>query len=109
MEQNFSNVNRISNGTKIIGNIEAQGDLRIDGHVEGIITVTSKVVVGDTGYIKGDLTTDTLDMMGTLDGKIIAADTTSLKPTAKIDGSLKTGKLVVESGAKFNGTCIMGK
>jgi cytoskeletal protein CcmA (bactofilin family) len=30
-----------------------------------------------------------------------------LKPSAKIDGDIVTNKMVIESGAQFNGRCTM--
>ena len=44
--------NIIGNGTIIKGEIESNGDIRIDGKVEGIIRSNGKVVLGQNGCIK---------------------------------------------------------
>ncbi len=103
------NINRISEGTTIVGSISAKGDLRIDGRVEGTISATGKVVIGSTGYIKGDLTAATLDMMGYIDGNLVVSDVVMMKSSAAIDGNVFAGKLLVESGARLNGHCLIGK
>ncbi len=103
------NINRISNGTRIIGNVEAAGDLRVDGHIEGSIVTIGKVVIGETGSVKGDIKARNLDMMGELTGNIIVSDTVFLKRTSSVVGNMTTNKLVIESGAMFNGTCSMGE
>lgn len=103
------NINRISEGTAIIGSIIAKGDLRIDGRVEGTINTTGKIVIGSTGYIKGDITAGTLDTMGYVDGHVIVTDTVVMKSSAAVDGNVFAGKLLVESGARINGHCLIGK
>lgn len=104
---NNPNINRISAGTAIVGTIEASGDLRIDGRVEGNINSGGRVIIGETGFVKGDLVAKMLDIMGHFEGTIIVSETTVLKSSATVVGSLTPGKLVVETGAKFDGTCIM--
>ncbi|MDR0660456.1 MAG: polymer-forming cytoskeletal protein [Prevotellaceae bacterium] len=103
------NINRISEGTTIVGSVNAKGYLRIDGRVEGTITATGKGVIGNTGYIKGDLTVSTLDMMGYVEGNLIISDIIMMKSSAAVDGNVFAGKLLVESGARLNGHCLIGK
>lgn len=104
---NNPNINRISSGTTVVGTIDTNGDLRIDGRVEGNIHSAGRVIIGETGYVKGDLTSKMLDVMGHFEGTVIVSETTVLKGSATVVGSLTPGKLVVEAGAKFDGTCIM--
>ena len=103
------NINRISEGTTIVGSISATGDLRVDGRVEGTIKATGKVVIGNTGYIKGDITASTLDMMGYVEGHVIVSDTVVMKSSAAVDGNVVTDKLLVESGARLIGSCLIGR
>lgn len=103
------NINRISEGTTIVGSIIAKGDLRIDGRVEGTINATGKVVIGNSGYIKGDLTANTLDMMGYIEGNVIVSDVVMMKSSSAVDGNVFASKLLVESGARINGSCLIGK
>lgn len=109
MEPTNMNINRISEGTTIIGSINATGDLRVDGRVEGTINATGKVVIGNAGYIKGDLTANTLDMMGYVEGNVVVSDIVMMKSTSAVDGNIVAGKLLVESGARVNGNCLIGK
>lgn len=99
--------NRINEGTKLIGNITSTGFFRIDGTVEGNITTPSKVVIGKTGNVKGDLTCENADIEGSFEGSLKVTGTLSLKTTAHIEGEVITGKLAIEPGATFNASCIM--
>ena len=102
---NSSNV--IGKGTILEGNIETFGNLRIEGKVIGNIRSKSKVALGNSSQIEGNLFAQNADIEGQVKGKL-EAEVLVLKATAVINGDITAGKLVVESGAVFNGTCKMG-
>lgn len=99
--------NRISQGTKLKGDITSEGGFRIDGQVEGIITSPNKIVIGKTGSIIGTLICNDADIEGKVEGKIEIKNLLSIKESAHIDGDVITGKLAVEPNATFNATCVM--
>ena len=101
------NINRIAQGTTIVGSINASGDMRIDGILEGNLSSKSKVVIGETGRIKGDLICKNVDIWGFFEGKITATESINFKAVAVVVGEIRASKLVIESGAKFNGSCTM--
>ncbi len=101
-------VNLIGAGTKIQGEVNSAGDIRIDGKVSGVISSSAKIVVGPTGNIDGDVVCQNADISGHIEGKIVVSELLYLKSTAHIEGEITTAKIVVEAGAKFNGTCNMG-
>ncbi|MGB7786131.1 MAG: polymer-forming cytoskeletal protein [Salinimicrobium sp.] len=99
--------NKIAQGTRITGNIEAKGGFRIDGCVEGSIITPGKVVIGKEGFVKGDLECENADIEGKFVGIIKISGTLSLRTSAFIEGEATVGKLAVEPGATFNATCTM--
>jgi cytoskeletal protein CcmA (bactofilin family) len=103
---NSSNV--IGKGTILEGNIETFGNIRIEGKVRGNITSKSKVALGNGSHVDGNITAQNADIEGDVKGKIEIGEMLILKATAVIHGDILTGKLVVEPGASFNGTCKMG-
>ena len=102
-----SEYNTLAFGTKIIGEIQAENNFRIDGAVEGSIVCKGKVIIGMKGLIEGSLTCASAEILGSFKGKIIVSDTLSLKSTAKIEGEIKTKILSIEPNAIFTGTCDM--
>jgi len=102
-----ASINLISNGTEITGNIISKGDIRIDGVVKGNISSSSKVVIGATGIIIGDIDCANTDISGSLQGNIKVSDLLTLKSTAKVVGDIDTLQLMVEVGAIFTGRCNM--
>ncbi|GGG36378.1 bactofilin family protein [Bizionia arctica] len=103
----ISSQNIISKGTKIVGDIISDGDLRIDGTIEGNLKTPGKIVVGKTGIIKGTLNGTDAYFEGKFSGKLSLSGTLTLKATAHIEGEVVSGKLEVEPGATFNVTCAM--
>ncbi len=101
------NQNKISEGTKIVGDIISEGGFRIEGTIEGTFKTTGKVVVGTSGFIKGTLECSDADFEGKFAGTLNVSNTLSLKPTAHIEGEVTVGKLAVEPGANFNASCSM--
>jgi len=99
--------NVIAANTKIVGNIESDGDFRIDGRVEGDIQTQGRVVIGKQGEVKGSITCTNADIEGVFEGNLKVSDTLSLSATAQISGDTVIGKLSVEPGASINGTCSM--
>jgi cytoskeletal protein CcmA (bactofilin family) len=101
-------VNLIGYGTKIAGDITSNGDVRIDGHLTGNIITSGKFVLGPNGVVEGNIHSNNADLSGEVKGKVTIEEMLSLKGTAKINGDIVTGKLAIEPGAVFNGTCNMG-
>lgn len=103
-----ASINLIGSGTVIEGDIRSNGDIRIDGTVIGNVLTKAKVVVGSTGIIEGDVNCQNTDVSGTVKGKLTVSELTFLKSSASITGDILTGKLIVEVGASFSGSCNMG-
>jgi len=100
-------LNVIVEGSKIIGDIITESNLRIDGEVLGNVTSASKVVIGKSGYIKGNLTCGEGDVEGKIEGVVKVEGLLSLKSTANIEGEITTSKFQVDEGAEFSGSCKM--
>ncbi len=107
-ETGSTSINLIGAGTVIEGDIRSNGDIRIDGAVYGQVFSKAKVVIGNTGIIEGDLNCQNADISGTVKGKSSVNELLYLKSSSKLNGDIVTGKLVVEVGAAFTGSCNMG-
>ena len=107
-ENNNSVVNIIGQGTSILGDINSNGDVRIDGTLKGSIKTEGKVVLGKEGVVEGDVVCQNADISGIIKAKITVSNLLSLKETAKLNGDIVTNKLSIEPGAEFTGSCSMG-
>lgn len=113
MSKTFEVENKLPNiigaGTKIVGDIETNGDLRVDGVIEGNIQSKGKIVLGGGGNIKGTIKCVNAEISGTFEGKIEVAELLSLKGSSYFKGEMTIAKLSIEPGATFIGTCNMAE
>ncbi len=100
-------LNTIAQDTKIKGNIESNGDIRIDGILDGDLDCKGRVVVGPDSKIHGTIRCSSAEIMGFVKGEIVVKELLSLKGSASITGNLTMGKLSVEPGARIVGHCKM--
>lgn len=101
-------INLIAKGTKITGDVFTDGDMRIDGEVTGNIESNGRLVIGATGIVEGDIKCKSCEIAGTQKGSLFVAELLSLKASSNVSGDILTGKLSIEPGAYFAGTCNMG-
>lgn len=99
--------NLVGDGTEIKGSINSDSDIRIDGKVLGNVTTKSKMVLGTSGYIDGDVSASSVDVSGVIKGNVKASEILYLKASGRIEGNITTAKMVIESGGEFNGSCQM--
>lgn len=108
-QTSFLERNRISKTTKIIGEIQSDGDFRIDGTIHGDLIIKGKVIIAESGVVNGFVSCANIDIEGTFDGKLKVAQIANLKPTANVSGEVEMGSLNVEPGAVFKANCKMYK
>jgi cytoskeletal protein CcmA (bactofilin family) len=97
----------IAAGTSLKGDISSNGDIRIDGHLQGNIQCQAKVVIGSNGSVEGDISGQQADIMGKVSGTIKVKELLQLKGGSNVNGNLYAGKLQIEPSANFNGQCHM--
>ena len=100
-------INILGPGAFVKGEIQVNGDFRIDGTLNGAIQCKGKIVVGPTGKIEGVIQCQNADFSGEVTATVIVSELLTLKETARFSGDITTGKLAIEPGAKFSGTCTM--
>ncbi len=100
-------INILGPGAVVKGDIQVNGDFRIDGTLNGTIQCKGKIVVGPTGRIDGEIQCQNADFSGEVKALVRVTELLTLKETARFSGDITTGKLAIEPGAKFSGTCSM--
>ena len=100
-------INILGPGAFVRGEIQVNGDFRMDGTLVGTIQCKGKIVVGPTGKIDGDVQCQSADFSGEVTAQVRVAELLTLKEMARFSGDIITGKLAIEPGAKFSGTCKM--
>jgi cytoskeletal protein CcmA (bactofilin family) len=99
-------VSVISKALRITGQLESTEDIRIDGEVDGDIHGVS-VTVGSGAKVKGSVYGQTVELAGTIEGKI-EAKKVILTSTAHMAGDVIHQDIRIESGAYIDGHCRPG-
>jgi|AGTN01.2.fsa_nt_gi Integral membrane protein CcmA involved in cell shape determination len=89
---------------RIVGNIITQGEMQIDGQVEGDITCQT-LVVGEGARIAGAVVAESVRVHGHLSGKI-DANTVMIARSAEVVGDITHESLEIEAGGHLEGHLI---
>lgn len=103
-----TNATLISAGTILNGDVTSDNDLRIDGTIKGNVICNAKIIIGETGFIEGNIDGQNADITGKVLGNLAIRDLLQLKNTGNIQGNIAAGKLQIDPSATFNGQCQMG-
>ena len=98
-----SHKNVLAADVEIKGSIKFLNDLGVDGKVEGEITSSGILTVGENAEIRGEIKTKSATVYGKVHGNITVEERCELKSRAVLQGDLKAARLVIEEGATFVG------
>jgi cytoskeletal protein CcmA (bactofilin family) len=85
----------------VTGNLETQGELLIDGDVQGDI-YASRIVISEQARVVGELVADEIVIGGIVQGSI-RGNTVTFQTASRIEGEVYHRKLAIEQGAYFEG------
>jgi cytoskeletal protein CcmA (bactofilin family) len=94
----------LSNGVSIKGDVKFGSELVIDGEVEGTITSSGRLTVGQHARIRGEIHAGSVTVQGTVEGNIFASERCSLEPGATLRGDIEAPRLGVDENATFLGS-----
>ncbi|HEX6560152.1 MAG TPA: polymer-forming cytoskeletal protein [Longimicrobiales bacterium] len=107
--QSGTAISIIAPGTRVVGDCETDGTLRIEGTVEGSVRAAKAVVVGKDGVVKGDIITQDAVIGGHVSGTVVADSRLELQATCVIDGEIRARRIKLDEGGKVNGQVQMGE
>lgn len=92
---------------KIQGDLNSEGNIRIEGSVTGKVNTTQSVHIGEAAVITADMHAGNAIVAGQVQGNIKVSGNLILQSTARVNGDIACGILRVEDGALFSGKCNM--
>ena len=102
------NITLLAKGVHLKGEIRVEGTVRIDGRLEGEIHTKGQVIVGEDGLVQGIVAAGTVVSSGRIKATVTAVERVHLLKTAELIGEVRTPVLMMEEGAKLQGTTDMG-
>lgn len=97
----------LGEGAVLEGTLRAEGDVRVSGRVVGDLHVEGRVILTPEGAVDGTLSATHADVAGRLEGEARVTERLVLKSDARVDGTINAGRVVIEEGALFTGSCAM--
>lgn len=94
-------------GTKIKGDIKAQGILRVEGKIEGKIECVKDFILAEGGEVKAELKAQNAIIAGEYTGNMDISESLEIKETGKVIGDVDINGLIVEDGGVLDGKCNM--
>lgn len=102
-----SEITIVAAGTTVVGDCETEGTIRVEGRVEGTIRAGKSVVVGRGGEVIGDIFTQDAVISGRISGNVTAESRLELQATCEVQGELRSRRMQLDEGARFNGQLHM--
>jgi cytoskeletal protein CcmA (bactofilin family) len=93
--------------TKFVGTLTSDGNIRIDGRVEGDVEVLGNLIIGETGQAIASVKARSVHVAGAIKGEITAEELLEIAPTGKVWGDITTASLHIEPGGLFRGQSAM--
>ncbi len=83
--------------------------MRLDGAIHGEVQVEKRLVLGDGSFVKGNIQAGNAAIKGRVKGDLVIKEALHLLETAAIDGNITAKTIIVEEGARYNGSCKIGE
>ncbi len=87
----------------IRGNLELSQPLLLDGKLFGNVKSESHVIIGEKGYVEGEIEAENVTIWGVLKGNVISKSTCILQNVATVEGDITSSRLAIKEGATFVG------
>ena len=93
----------------ISGALQLEGRCLIDGTVEGEISASGELVIGETAVVKARITGEMVRVYGRIIGDIDCTKRLELRSGAVVTGNINAYSLTIEDGVSFQGFCTMSQ
>jgi len=99
--------NVIGTNTSVSGTIKSDGNLRVDGMLQGHIETAGNVIVGASAKILADIVANSVQVWGAVKGDITAQGRLEILSSGRVWGDIRAASLLIDEGGVFRGQCFM--
>lgn len=97
----------IAQGVKVEGDFASDGNVTIEGEVNGSVKAAGHLEVGETARIKANVTAGQANVAGEIIGNLTVKGKLELFASSRVEGDVEAEILSVAPGAKLNGRITM--
>lgn len=95
---------RVGGGARIRGRIHGEGDLVVEGRVEGDLSIRGELTIAESGAVVGEaIEAQTISVSGTLEGDVASAGPVRFFAGSQVKGNVKGSTVAIDDGARFSG------
>jgi cytoskeletal protein CcmA (bactofilin family) len=97
----------LGRGSRVVGSLSFDGPARIEGAVEGDITATDVLTIGESAVVNAKILGNAVVIQGRVTGDVTARKRLEIRAPGRLVGNITTPNLVIHDGVVFEGQCSM--
>jgi len=97
----------VGTSVKLKGNLKSDGDITIDGSVNGEVKTKGLVNIGPNANIIANVKAKKITVAGTIQGNVEATERLTITETGRVYGDITANILSIAPGAVFSGKSVM--
>ena len=97
----------LSKKFNIVGEIEGNEDLHVEGHFKGSIKISGNVFVGPTGVVDANVEAENIIIQGKINGNVLARHQLEIQSLGQLIGDCSAQSIDIKEGAIFEGRSNM--
>jgi cytoskeletal protein CcmA (bactofilin family) len=95
--------NILTSDVQVKGEIAFVGEMYFDGRLEGGVRSEGNLLVGENGFVQGDVQIGNMIIRGKVTGNILCSNRIDLKNKAEMFGDISAARVIMEEGVTFLG------
>ena len=97
----------LGTSTSFQGVLKSDGNIRVDGILQGRIETAGNLVIGPTARVVADIRANAVQVWGQIQGNIHTAGRLEILSSGRVFGEVTVGSLMIDEGGLFRGQCFM--
>ena len=97
----------LSKKVNIVGDVQGNEDLHVEGRFKGSIKITGNIFVGQTGLVEADVEADNIVIQGKIHGNVVARKQLEIQALGELIGDCTAQSIDIKEGALFEGRSKM--
>jgi cytoskeletal protein CcmA (bactofilin family) len=93
----------LGRGLRVVGRVRGEGDLQVEAEVEGDVSVSGTLELGEPARITGSVQADAVVVAGQLEGDVSARTSVAITATGRLRGTIKAQEVSLEEGGSLDG------
>jgi cytoskeletal protein CcmA (bactofilin family) len=93
----------VGRGTRVRGRIQGEGYLRVEGAIEGDVSVSGELLIDEGAEVQGNVDAAVVTISGAITGDVSSRGGVVVRASAKVAGNLGSPEVSLEEGADFSG------